>query len=416
MRWLRLCLRVALLVSVTCGGAKRNDFYSKAVVLTVKNPIPLPRIDEPVLLDVRTIKEREPAFNPKAFVLLADGKEVASQANDLDADGQYEAIVAVLDFAPNAERALTLRYAPSGVAERSYAKRSYAELSVKSGGRFIDRKYVGGQFINVRSLRVPPEHTDHSEFIRYEGPGWESDRIGYRFYLDWRNAIDLFGKKVSHIVLPSVGQDGFNSYHQMAIWGMDILKVGESLGIGSVGMWLDGKAHRVSTTDSVLCEVVLDGPVQSLIRTKYFGWQVSGRSYDLVSELSIMAGSRITTHSLSATGDPPNLCTGIVKDPSAGLFSATSWGGWAYLATYGKQSLANDSLGMAIIFNQNDLIESTEDEHSHIVVLRPQNGRLVYHFLAAWQQEPGGIKTKEKFVRYLGETLQRLEQPVAVTY
>lgn len=50
-------------------------------------------------------------------------------------------------------------------------------------------------------------------------------------------------------------------YHRRAIWGIDILKVGESLGIGSVGMWLHSKAHRVSTTDRVLCELVLDGPV-----------------------------------------------------------------------------------------------------------------------------------------------------------
>ncbi len=416
MRGLQLCLAVALAASITCDGAKRNGLYSSILVLKVNNPSPLSRIDEPVVLDVRAIKEKAPTFNPKAFLLLADSEEIASQANDLDADGQPEAIVAVLDFAPNAERTLSLRYAPSGAAERSYKKRSYAELSIKSGGRFVERKYVGGQFMNVRSLRVPREHTDHSEFIRYEGPGWESDRIGYRFYLDWRNAIDIFGKKVPDIVLRSVGQDGFESYHQMSTWGMDILKVGESLGIGSIGMWLGGKAHRVSTTDSVFCEIVLDGPVQSLVRTKYFGWQLGDGSYDLVSELSIIAGSRITTHSLSISGDPPNLCTGIVKDPSAELFFAKGGGEWGYLATYGKQSLANDSLGMAIIFRQSDLIECTEDEHSHVLVLRPQNGRLVYHFLGAWEQEPGGIKTKQEFVKYLEQTLQRLEQPVVVTY
>lgn len=209
MRWLQLCLRVALLVSVTCGGAKRNDFYSKAVVLRVKNPIPLPRIDEPALLDVPTIKEREPAFNPKALVLLADGKEVASQANDLDADGQ-RGHCGRTRLCTQCREDADLTLCPLW-RSRTFVCKEILCGAFKSGGRFIDRKYVGGQIINVRSLRVPAEHTDHSEFIRYEGPGWESDRIGYRFYLDWRNAIDLFGKKVSHIVLPTVGQDGFNS-------------------------------------------------------------------------------------------------------------------------------------------------------------------------------------------------------------
>jgi hypothetical protein len=37
---------------------------------------------------------------------------------------------------------------------------------------------------------------------------------GYRLYLDWRNAFDILEKK-EVIVLPLVGQDGFDSYHEM---------------------------------------------------------------------------------------------------------------------------------------------------------------------------------------------------------
>jgi hypothetical protein len=78
---------------------------------------------------------------------------------------------------------------------KKYQKRTQAEISVKTGGHFENRKYIGGDFENVNYLRVPDEHTDHSYYIRYEGPGWESDLVGYRFYLDWRNATDVFGKK-----------------------------------------------------------------------------------------------------------------------------------------------------------------------------------------------------------------------------
>ncbi len=60
-------------------------------------------------------------------------------------------------------------------------------------------------------LRVPPEHKDHSWFIRYEGPEWESDKVGYRFYLDQRNVIDVFGIFTSDVVLHNAGLDGFDS-------------------------------------------------------------------------------------------------------------------------------------------------------------------------------------------------------------
>lgn len=38
---------------------------------------------------------------------------------------------------------------------------------------------------------------DHAYYIKYERPGLESDKVGYRFYFDQRNAIDVFGKKTS---------------------------------------------------------------------------------------------------------------------------------------------------------------------------------------------------------------------------
>ena len=83
---------------------------------------------------------------------------------------------------------------------------TYAEISIKEGGEWKGREYVGGTFKNVESVQLPSTHTDHSYYIRYEGPGWENSNVGYRLYLDWRNAIDIFGKEVDTLVLPYVGR------------------------------------------------------------------------------------------------------------------------------------------------------------------------------------------------------------------
>ena len=372
--------------------------------------------DEAIILNVEELKAKASDFNPNAFVVFSEGIELASQANDLNGDSNPDQIVVITDFKAGEKKKVTIQYAKTGMKSREYLKRTQAELSIKVGGKFVDRKYEGGKFQNVQSLRVPPEHTDHSEFIRYEGPGWESDKVGYRFYLDWRNASDIYGKKAPDMVLQNVGLDGFDSYHEMSDWGMDILKVGESLGIGSIAMWNDGKANRVAITDSVISEIVLNGNLESLIRTKYFGWKVGDGIFNLNSELSIFAGSRMTKHDLQIEGNPENLCTGIVKHPDAQLIQSEGSENWSYLANYGKQSLAEDLLGMAILFKQKDLIEITEDEYSHVVVLRPEGGKLTYYFLAAWEKEPNGIKTKEEFVNYLNETVQKLDKPVFVEY
>ena len=397
------------------GNAALKKAYPEDITLSVKNPADFARHEAAIVLEIVKLKAKAADFNDKAFVILSEANELASQANDLDGDGNAEQIVCVADFAPNETKPLLVRYAKSGALTREYPKRTQAELSHKVGGKFVNRKYEGGTFQNVQSLRVPPEHTDHSFYIRYEGPGWESDKVGYRFYLDWRNATDIFGKKTPNMVLQDVGQDGFDSYHEMLDWGMDVLKVGESLGIGSLAMWQEDKANRVAQTDSVACAIMANGAVQSQIQTQYFGWKIGNSSYNLISNLSIAAGSRLTKHVVNISGNPENLCTGIVKlDSTKLLISPETSAGWFYLATYGKQSLANDKLGMAVLFRKNDLMKITEDQHSHVVVLKPANGQLTYYFLGAWEQEPNGIKTAEAFEAYLNQTVAELNAPLVI--
>ena len=299
--------------------------------------------------------------------------------------------------------------------ETVFKQRTQAELSIRTGGEWKGRIYEGGKFENVNFLRVPDEHTDHSFYIRYEGPGWESDKVGYRFYLDWRNAADIFGKKVDTLVLQDVGQDGFDSYHEMGPWGVDVLKVGESLGIGSIGCWLNNKAERVAVTDSIYCEITYSGVLESKITTTYFGWAVGDNKINLISKLSIQAGSRMTRHDLELSSAMDNLCTGIVKLPDAEyLLPESPKGEWTWLATYGKQTLQNDLLGMAILYKTKDLIRLVEDEDDYAVVLNPSENKLTYYYLAAWEQEPGGIKSKEGFIEYLNEQTKILNNRIVV--
>jgi len=356
-------------------------------------------------------------FNPDAFVVLAGNDELASQATDKDADGTPDEIAFVCNLSAGESKDVSILYASEGTKEREYTKRTQAEISHKIEGKWVKRGYIDGQFKNVDFLRVPPQHTDHSWFIRYEGPGWESDKVGYRFYLDWRNAVDIFGKKTAAMALQNAGQDGFDSYHEMSGWGMDVLKVGGSLGIGSIGMWVADSAQRVEKTDSITCQIVSNGVIQSTIKTDYYGWQIDSNSYNLSASLSIEAGSRLTRCDLKLDSNPENLCTGIVKHDSAEIINSTDESGeWRYLATYGKQTLNNDNLGMAVLYKKSELDKVAEDKHSDVVVLKPADGILTYYYLAAWELEPDGIKDKESFISYLNDTISKLNNPVSVSH
>ena len=417
---IRLTCQVLVLSMLSAGSAFAQNLkkeFPKSFTVKVTNPLNQQRDNVMVLVDGEEIKKNVASFNPQAFVVLDGKKEVASQYNLKDAENK--GIVVVLDqLAPKASRKLTIRYKENGTAERNYTKRTQAELSHKVAGEFRDRKYIGGEFRNVDSLRVPAEHTDHSNYIRYEGPGWESDKVGYRFYLDWRNGTDVFGKKTNEMVLQNVGQDGFDSYHEEQPWGMDVLKVGKALGVGTLAMFHNGEAKRMAETDSMISVITENGDVYSSIRTDYYGWKIAGQKLDVNSQLSIPAGSRLTHHQVKVKGgEPNNLSTGIIKDDRARLH--TSRGSdktWGYVASYGKQSLngEGDNLGIAVLFPPKDLLEITEDEHSHVVKLDPSGNGVEYYFLAAWELEPEGVKNEEQFLQYLDKTAKELANPVQV--
>jgi hypothetical protein len=272
----------------------------------------------------------------------------------------------------------------------------------------------------VNYLKVPAIHTDHDALFKYEGPGWESEKVGYRFYLDWRNATDIFGKKKNQLILDQVGIHDTvakdDSYHSMQDWGMDIFKVGSSLGIGSIGMWAEDKVNMVSKTDSVICSIPYTGPIEAKVNTKYYGWQVGDNKYYLNSSFSISAGSRLTKCELEISNNAENIVTGLAKYDKTELIKSNNKSGWNYLTLYGNQTLVNenDKLGIVVFYDSNDLIELTEDKLSYIIKLKPKEGKVTYYFAAAWEQEENGIKNIDDFKKYLDETLLTLNNPVIV--
>lgn len=301
-----------------------------------------------------------------------------------------------------------------------FQSRTYAELAMKTGNVYYDKRFRGDRFENVTKIKVPEIHTDHDALFKYEGPGWESEKVGYRFYLDWRNATDIFGKKVNELVLHKVGITDTvakdDSYHSMQEWGMDIFKVGKTLGIGSIGMMNNSKVVMVSKTDSIHCEISENGPIRSKVTTDYFGWKVGEKSYNLKSDISIFAGSRLTNVRLSISAGADNLVTGFAKYLGTTFSKSDLSDQWSFISLYGNQTLVNenDKLGIAVFFKSSQMIALTEDDINHIVKLKPMNGLVEYYFAAAWEQEPNGIKNEKEFIEYLNQTLKMLNNPIIV--
>jgi len=338
----------------------------------------------------------------------------ATQLVDDNADGTPDRLVFLTDLGANATHDYVINRQE---AEEGFPDRTQAEVSIKEDGEWQDQTYVGGTFRNVTHVTTPPQYTDHSKYIRYEGPGIESDKVGYRVYLDWRNGFDIFGKKRPALMLQDVGQDGYESYHEMADWGADILKVGNSLGMGGYGYWDGSKTVLVSDVEERSTSILSSGPIHSSLQINYRGWNTGKETVDLKAVLSMQAGSSLVDVNLDTSIPLDKLAVGMVAHPGTELLMgdlSITGEAWSYMASFGKQTLFDDMLGMVVLFKKKDLAEQTRDENSYVLVLRPQGSQLSYAFGALWAGAESGVQTREELEAYLAVEIEKRTLPPRV--
>ena len=392
---------------------------SSRISIIASNHLKQPVKDALISIPIETLLKKYPDFNVNAFTVFDGEKEIPSQTEDTDGDAKADNVLTLADFLGGETKAISIVYDILAVIKKEFKKRTHAELSIKTDYVLKNGYYTQGKFKNIEKSTVPANHFAHDALYKYEGPGWESEKVAYRYYLDSRNRNDIFGKKGGNLILNIVGRDDLisdseESYTQMCDWGMDIFKVGESLGIGSIAIWKDDRVNTISNTESTTCKITNDGLIKSNILTTYQNTKVGNTSFDILSLISIHAGSRLTRVDLTISDPVQIFCTGIAKHLDCPLIVDNKNLKWGYIASYGKQSLAGDNLGLAIFYKKSNLIKNAEDDLSFISVLKPANRKLTYYFTAAWEKEMNGIQSQEEFVKYIDSIISELSYPITV--
>lgn len=291
---------------------------------------------------------------------------------------------------------------------------AYAELSVRQGGEWNGSKYEaeGFSFENVESFTAPQQLTDHSYYLRYEGPGWENDLVGYRLYLDWRNGTDIFVKTGNEPVLHQVGQDGYDNYHELTEWGADVLKVGKALGLGSFGRMDGDNVMHMQKVAEMSWKLDSDDKLSAGFTVNYDGWEVAGKTVDATAHYKINAGDPSTLLTVNLSEPVDNLVTGVVKHEGVN-YVELEMNGYGVIATYGKQSLlgADDELGMALFYKVDDISRKFEAEHDYLIEFKPAT-EMSYQFMGVWPSHPDSPKDEAGFVELLKTKLKALASPV----
>lgn len=276
-------------------------------------------------------------------------------------------------------------------------------LTVRQGGTLgADRIYTGGSFVPVTEFDPPDSHWRSDTLIAFEGPGWETDKIGYRLYLDARNVPDIYGKKLPGPILPKIGH-GIDDYHEMADWGRDIFQVDDSLGMGGIGVLRDGKATQLGPAH-IHADIRQTTSGWAKVHVTNRGFAGDGGAADLDTVYSIGPGSRVTWVDAGVAGHVPAMVAGLRHHSGTRLIRSPEDGrGFGYVATWGRQSLAGDDLGIVLFYPLEEARFGGDDGMSlYVRFCDPRS--IHYAFAAAWVQEPGAPKTEAAFRKWLDET------------
>lgn len=361
--------------------------------ITISNPHDFQFYKSSVEINIEDL-----SFDPEQhnFILTQKGSDVSIpyQLDDLDENGTWDHLFFQIDLEANESKTITILKTNE---KPVFEKLTDGVLKIREVAD-PESMQVGDDFEEVDYYQIPSDLKQDNGLVFLEGPAWESNLVGYRFYIDDRTRFDIFGKTTNDLVLNNVSGD----YHQVGDWGADILSVGPSLGMGSPAVILNGEIRTIDVVNEKSISIISDGPLRTIIRTHYMQWKLSDKSVDLTMNLEIHAHHRYTKLSIESISEEilTELSTGIVKHATPPGFQEDQKDNSLIITSWGNHSYFNDILGKALFVQNkfNPVTESNNDD-TYLINMSNSEGYFEYYFLAAWEKEPQNsrINNEEEF-------------------
>lgn len=417
-------LGIIIMGCIFCGCANKKKGLE--IILTNKSSINL--TDKAI-----SIKRSQLHSIPKdsVYPLLLDNNldTIPVQFDDTDGDKHGDELFFVVNLNANASTTYSLTWLPS---EPAYTKRT----SVRFGKRSSASIPIHSSLADTAYSKNLPKNLGFQPY-QTDGPSWENDKVGFRHYLDGRNAKDVFGKLIPGMSPENVGISATgaveDNYHVMEKWGRDILAVGNSIGIGGLALLDDKKFLRLGTivgdsinnVEQTTFNILAEGPVKSVINFRYNNWHPNGSDYTLKETGSIWPGMYAYHNSVELTGlkGNENLLIGMVNinavKPPVEIKTDKNW---VILVSHERHTYNKEWwLGLALVLpadaylgftNAPDTGKLTKSWLAKLKVVdnKPAN----YFVVAGWELSDKGFADPVYFKNYVVNLVEQLSAEVSV--
>ncbi|HHH49946.1 MAG TPA: DUF4861 domain-containing protein [Saprospiraceae bacterium] len=379
-------------------------------IIKLTNPSDFDRVDEPIVLarNIFTIKDIP---NKNCIVLDKDQRAIPFQLDDLDEDGQWDEMFLLVDLKKKEQIDIIVMWTDQ-MSNKQFRQRANVRFANKAGDKILN---------DVNRLRSTDTKLSQAEF-QMEGPAWENDVVAFRNYFDARNGIDIYGKRTKEMILHKVGINGQN-YHQLDDWGMDILKVGTSLGAGAIAISSGDTLYRVDLPETSTYHLLVNGPLRSVFDLKHHNFKIGDHQLNINHRISIWGGAACYKSSVTIDGLQGNdaLVTGIVNLHSDTYIEEKA-DQYLILATHDIQAEDQAALGMALLAKSKDVIDVSEAPKegsgivsTYLLKLKAENNKPTnFYFYAGWATQDKGYTDKSYFMKRLKKDAMRWSRPIII--
>lgn len=351
-------------------------------------------VEKPISIDRSMLEAKYGELDASKIPFLAQGKTlVPCQFEDLDGDSAWDQLFTLVDLKAGEQKSFTLELKD---------KANAPEVKVRTNIRFADKNDPKLEFTTAERLKSNTTEISQ-QYFQMEGPAFENDVVGFRNYFDARNGFDIYGKITSDMVMDICGLKNGPTYHEMQPWGMDILKVANSLGAGALAIQTDSALYRVGETGNGTYRMVCEGPLRSTFDLDFDSILVEGKVIQLKHRICIIAGKPWYKSNVTVQGaDGMKLVTGIVNLHSDSVYSASDEE-FAYMYTHDNQSYNEEKLGMAVIVPQSNIVALTAPEEGPGITqtfytpLEISDKPTVFFYMAGWEKQDARWADRAQF-------------------
>lgn len=421
---LKLCLPLAVTIMAFTGGKAQQK--TAISTITLSNNANIELLDKAISIKRAVIDK---SYTKTFPLLICRTDTIPSQVNDLDGDGKWDELFVVANFASKEKKIVQLKWV-------NEAPKFPIRTSVRFGKR--EAENIPLQPATEESVNAHQVYKKLG-FQKYQtdGPSWENDKVGFRHYLDGRNAKDVFGKKTPGITPEDVGISSTgaveDNYHFMHDWGRDVFPVGTSAGLGGYALQINDEITRLgiigtdtlNNIEKTSFKIVAEGPVNSVLRYNFQNWKASGKNYQVNETTSIWPGMYAFKNSVKIkgiTGKETFLIALSNINNQKGL-KVIEVGKWVCLIQHDYLTYKREwILGTAIIVPKKDYLgyieapktgQLTDSYFAKMKIV--ENTSIRYYAVAGWELSADkNFKDAQYFTDYVTNLAKQLAVEITV--